>query len=341
MLLRHDLKQRISYMRNILDVLKMAPSWHFWGKPFTRIFPRKANLLLFITNRCDSRCVMCNHWQQPVKYDLSLDIFEDLLRAKSVNKRGILIEGGETVLHPNIEAILELFKRNKIKNLVFLSNGILTKRLTELVKGFHISDVTISIDGTRDAYRRIRGVDAYDNAINSVLALKGRTNLSVCFTISKDNTVDDYLKIKQFCDENRIRLMMNIYSQYEYDFVANNEAEIDSFYDSLRNAYVSQYNRWARKEIKIPCFTMRYLAVIRPNGDVVICQCKPEIVLDNLHQKKFDEIWNDPKTIETQKRFRLCNDCWVASHRPFDIKLFLLMKKIFPGRLASKIIERI
>jgi MoaA/NifB/PqqE/SkfB family radical SAM enzyme len=262
-----------------------------------------------------------------------------LAKSKSVNKKGILLQGGEPLLHPNFEEIMQIFKKENIRNIVILSNGVLTDRLIKIVEKYKVGHITISLDGAKSNYKLVRGIDAYDNVVKSIDMLKGKTKLSVCFTISPWNTYEDYLHVKKLCEERNIRFMTNIYSRMEYTGKPNEESLIDSHFEQDPNPYIRLYNSWKRGKIYIPCLAMRFLAVIRPDADVTLCQCKEDVVLGNLYENSFDEIWNSEKTKSIQRKNRFCNDCWVASHRPFDIKFSLLMKRLLPARLANKILK--
>jgi MoaA/NifB/PqqE/SkfB family radical SAM enzyme len=328
------------YLTKVYSILKLFPSLHIGSKGYHYFFRRKVNISMYITNRCNSRCVICNHWEQPVKYDLSLNAIKNLVNSKVLNKNGILIQGGEPLLHPNVEEILELFRAKKFNNIVLLTNGILTDRLVKLVEKFKIANVTISLDGPMHNYGYLRGVDNYENVISSIDLLKSKTNLAVCFTASRWNTYEDYLQVQEICQKRNIRFMVNIYSRMEYIDRPNEELPIHERYEKgSANPYVTFYNDWVKGKVIIPCLAMRFLAVIRPNGNVSLCQCKNNIVLGNLYENTLDEIWNNENTKSIQKAHRFCNDCWVASHRPFDIKFAMLMKRLFPLGLSTKIFK--
>lgn len=330
-----------NYLKSVLSSVKLLPSLHIGGSWYNFLFPRKANINMYLTNRCNSRCVICNHWEQPTKYDLSLKAIDDVISSRSVNRSGILLQGGEPLLHPEFEKILELLKYKGVDNLVLLTNGTLTEKLIESVEKYKIKNVTISLDGAPQTYRQIRGIDAYDKVLKSIDSLKDKTMLSVCFTAAPWTSYDDYLHVEKISQERKIRFMFNVYSRMEYSGRSNEEAIIDRRFENDENPYVSYYNAWVYKRVNIPCLSMRFLAVIRPDGNVTLCQLRNDVVLGNLYEKSFDTIWNSRRTKEIQRENRLCNDCWVASHRPFDIKFSILLARICPFGLSDKIIKKL
>ncbi len=313
-------------LKLIFHTLRLLPNLHIGSSKYHSVFPRKANVILYMTNRCDSRCKVCNHWQQTPKVDLPLSIIEKLLNSRSINKNGFLIEGGEAIFHPEFDKIMKLFKG---RNFTLLSNGISTAKLASIVKEHKVPSVCISLDGPPQTYARLRGVDKHDDVLKTIALLKNKTDLGVSFTISPWNNFEDFLYVKKICSRNGIRLLPNIFSKMEYMGVKEKEMPIDRRFEQLDSPYVCLYNRWTEGKLDIPCLSMRFLAVIRPNGDVMLCQYK-NIVLGNLHERSFDNIWNDENTKAIQKTHRSCNDCWVSSHRAFDAKISLLIKKLFP-----------
>ena len=269
----------------------------------------KVNLLLLITNRCNSRCTICNHWSNPNKFNLPIEVIEKLLHSRIVNKNAILLEGGEPFMHPDIRKILSLFQGLNYK---ILTNGFMPEFTEELVETYKIPSVGVSLDGTRETYERIRGIDRYLKVIETIERLKDKTDLSVCFTICPQNTFEDYLHVKEVCDKNKVDLLLNIYCESEYSGRLVNKP-IDIRYEKLGNVYVKKYNAWSRGEIRRNCLGMRYNCNIFPNGDVVLCQAKPNIILGNLYKNSLDEIWKN-------KKLPYCNDCWLACNRYLEAK---------------------
>ncbi|MFH2058570.1 MAG: radical SAM protein [Pseudomonadota bacterium] len=325
------------YLKNVLSFIRMFPSLHIGSKHYHSVFPRRASLILYITNRCNSRCIACNHWTQKPKYDLSIKAIEALNKAISWKNNSFLVEGGEAVLHPDFDKIMDVLHNRKIN---LLTNGLLTNRLVKIVEKYKISRVSISLDGGRKTYEKMRGVDGYDNVLETIDILRNKTTLGVSFTITPWNNYDDYLHVKEICEEKNILLQTGIFAAMDYMGAKTKESLIDLRYESLGNPYINTYNKWVNSQNKPPCFAMRFVAVVRSNGDVALCQHK-DIILGNIYERHFDEIWNDEKTMKIQDENRFCNDCWVASHRSFDVKFDLLLKKIFPDYLYKKMINKI
>ena len=309
-----------SYLKGVFSMARIVPS--LWLSKYNP-FPRRGNLLLFITNRCNSRCLICDHWKQKPK-DLSIKIIHDLIHSKTISNKSWLIEGGEVFCHPGIDIILLMLKTHRV-NYTLFSNGIMTDRLIRAVKKYNIKSVNISLDGAKETYKRMRGYDGHDQVLETIDALKDKTCLAVSFTASPFNTYEDYLYVKDICEKKNVRLMFNIYSEAAKTFELNKEGLIDERYEQTSDfPYAIFYNRWVRGEIAVPCYSQLFNVSVFPTGDVFNCVCKLHL-LGNLHRYSIDRIWNTSLTKYFQRSNILCNRCWVSCFRQFDVK-FALMK---------------
>ena len=91
------------------------------GKP---VLP---TLMLYVTDACNSHCKICRMWQIKKHNHLPIESIRKILSSPLVHKSNIGLEGGESILHPNSEDILELLsKRGRFK---LLSNGLMPERL--------------------------------------------------------------------------------------------------------------------------------------------------------------------------------------------------------------------
>ncbi len=301
-------------------MLRIVPS--LWLSDYNP-FPRRGNLLLFITNRCNSHCKICDHWKQkPV--DLKISVIHDLIHSKTISNKSWLIEGGEIFCHPGIDIILLMLKTHKV-NYTLFSNGTMTDRLVEAVLKYKIKSVNISLDGTKETYKLMRGFDGHNRVIETIDLLKDKTCLAVSFTASPWNTYEDYLYVKSVCELKKVRLMFNIYSDAANSFEFGKEKQIDErFIKTSDFPYTLFYNRWVKGEIKVPCYSQLFNVCVFPTGSVFNCVCKM-YRLGDLNKKSIDEIWNDDYTNFVQENNLECNKCWVSCFRQFDVK-FAIMK---------------
>ncbi|NTU98713.1 radical SAM protein [Candidatus Falkowbacteria bacterium] len=144
-----------------------------------------------ITYRCNSRCAMCNIWQEQNPSEMPVEYFRNLAPSlKYVN-----LTGGEPFLHSDITAVVAAVKKAAPKaQIIISSNGLATELIKERMQKVLAIDPTvgvrISIDGLGGVHDKVRGIPGiYENAIATISMLKeiGVKNLGLSFTIMDDN----------------------------------------------------------------------------------------------------------------------------------------------------------
>jgi MoaA/NifB/PqqE/SkfB family radical SAM enzyme len=125
---------------------------------------------LYLTERCNSRCVTCDYWRHGAK-DLSLESVERLLPdLATLRTRAVLVSGGEPLLNPQWRAIAELLKSRGLRLWLTTSGLALAKHAQAVAELFE--SVTVSLDGTcAETYAAIRGLDAFNAVSNGVRAV--------------------------------------------------------------------------------------------------------------------------------------------------------------------------
>jgi len=280
-------------------------------------------ITLYVTNRCNSRCKNCNIWQIQPKIDLKLETIERLLTDKIIGKDTFFIlQGGELVLHPQYEKILELFKKRKFG---VLSNGILPEKIIEMCKKFKVTNLTLSLDGRPETNKKIRGIDNFEDILKIVKTLRKDTNLGITYTICpENNNIKDFSFVKNFCKHYNLTLNVVIYGTPFYfqvekrTFLIDNQI-IKAVEDKYQKKYLMMFNNYFK--YKIPCLSIRKQTTIWADGTVTLCQQK-DIILGNLSKNNLSEIWNSPKAEKLRREYLNCNECWLACHRKFDVYFF-------------------
>jgi MoaA/NifB/PqqE/SkfB family radical SAM enzyme len=116
---------------------------------------------LYLTDRCNSRCVTCDYWRTG-RENLTLASLEKLLPSmEELGTRVAVLSGGEPLLNPQWRAIAATLAARGI-DLWLLTSGLsLVKHARPVAAVFQ--RLTVSLDGTgRATYRAIRGLDAFD-----------------------------------------------------------------------------------------------------------------------------------------------------------------------------------
>jgi MoaA/NifB/PqqE/SkfB family radical SAM enzyme len=124
---------------------------------------------LYLTERCNSRCVSCDYWRHG-RTDMNLDAVTRLLPGLArLRTRVVLLSGGEPLLNPEWPAIAGLLRERGMKVWLLTSGLSLAKHARRAGELFDA--ITVSLDGTdRATYAAIRGLDALDNVCDGIRA---------------------------------------------------------------------------------------------------------------------------------------------------------------------------
>ena len=158
------------------------------------VLERLPLVTLYLSERCNSRCVTCDYWRHGAG-DLGLEdvrrLLPDLARAGT---EVVLISGGEPLLNPQWAQIAALLRAQGLKLWLLTSGLSLAKRAARVAALFDA--VTVSLDGTdRATYQKIRGLDAFDKVCEGVRALaRTSTAVSLRVTVQRAN----YRQLPQF-----------------------------------------------------------------------------------------------------------------------------------------------
>jgi len=288
------------------------------------------------TFRCSMRCKTCKLWKkEPGNLDVS--IIKRILRDKLTKNTHFILEGGEFLLYPDYKEVLKLLSGRKYS---LFTAGYLDKRLIDATLKYKIPEIIISLDGTPKTNKKIKGKDIFSAIEHIIDELKGKTKLSVSYTMSKWNSKDDLLFVKKFCEKKGVLLDINIYNDAKYLGATVKMQKLYNPRDTdLESNYIKFYNLWLDGKLKLPCLSIRVRTGVYPNGDLYLCK-KKDIRIGNLYEKNLKEIWNSKKTKRLQKELLWCNDCWMYCHRKYDLDVINKLSSYFPKSILKKILER-
>lgn len=142
--------------------------------------------ILYITDRCNSRCISCDYWRFGRK-NMELNLAERLAGELSRNgTRYVLLSGGEPLMHPHWDAIASMFKQAGM-TVAMVSSGIMLPKFAEQVAAT-IDELYISLDGaTAESYKAIRGVDSLGLIERGTRALVGHMPITFRTTVQRSN----------------------------------------------------------------------------------------------------------------------------------------------------------
>jgi len=309
-------------METIEETLKYATGL---AKIFDQQTP--AELIFFVTTRCNARCRHCFYWRelnQKIKDELSLEEIEKI--SKSMGRIiWVFISGGEPFLREELVQICQTFyQNNKPKSIIIPTNGILVEKIVKDVEKITQSCpktklvIQISIDEIGDRHDKIRGVPGNFAKIEELVPQLKRLQAKYKNLAIQANIV--------FCKYNQDR-MISVYD-YIYDrfgidnicisLVRGEPKEIGAKNVDLKkywqaHKHLRKTRRFAHytpilsyliakkedmqveaflksfqeKRVIIPCLATRQIAVLHPHGDLSVCELRPE-KYGNVREVSYD-----------------------------------------------------
>jgi MoaA/NifB/PqqE/SkfB family radical SAM enzyme len=124
---------------------------------------------LYLTERCNSRCVTCDYWRHG-RLDMNLAAVRRLLPSLlRLCTQVVLLSGGEPLLNPEWPAIAQALREAGLKVWLLTSGLSLAKHARRAAQVFDA--ITVSLDGTdRHTYQAIRGLDAFEKVCDGIRA---------------------------------------------------------------------------------------------------------------------------------------------------------------------------
>lgn len=291
---------------------------------------------VYITERCNSHCLTCQIWRKKNPIDMPLEMIEGIVDSTDRKRAFIVLQGGEPIMHPNIEGILGLLREKGCKYQLF-SNGIMVDKLVYLVNKYDVPNVALSCDGMREAYKKVRGVDNYKGIVRLLSELYGIAELELSYIISPWNTREDLLGVAKLARQYGASLNIDVYDEIEYFGTVEPRAreiyKADDMATFPKNKCLRLYNDWLKGDVRLPCFSVRISCFITTDGMVYSCGRKL-MPLGDLSKQSLMEIWNSPKTVEIQEKLEnTCNDCFSTCYRNVDVAF----ASVFPKFILERI----
>ncbi len=287
---------------------------------------------LIVTYRCNARCYMCNTWQHPSKREE--EYTPDLVDKLPGGLGFINITGGEPFLRKDIEEIVAKALK-KAKRLVISSNGYFTDRVVRLFKRFgNRVGIRISIEGLPAANDELRGIkNGFDHGLRTLTALHGMgiTDIGFGMTVS-DRNADDMIELYRLANAMGLEFATatthNSFYFHTRDNRYEDQEKVAATFENIalellktnkpKNWFRAYFNmglaRKARGQKRaLPCEVGTDMFFVDPFGDILPCNGSDQpMVMGNLHEQSFEEIWHSDKAKKVREMVKNCNkQCWM------------------------------
>lgn len=291
----------------------------------TKVSLNSLNLPLYvyikITDACNFKCVFCsrNNIKNEMITTSNFKFIIDTLNNLSI--KDIYITGGEPLLHPNFDFLINYALEKKF-NISVLTNGYFINEHIEILK--NVACVSVSLHGKKETHNQLVSMDSYDRVVQNILLIKKNTNVSINYTaFDKNLNKNDILSVYHLCTENNIPMYISKYNDIGCGKNNGCKIELNNFASMIDSLMALKLN------IKInnclpPCVIDKkysYLSHGCGAGNLFCCIdqflnlkicSSSNNCLGNLRKTKFSKIWN----CRLLKKFRnlewlspLCTSC--------------------------------
>lgn len=299
-------------------------------------------LTLWVTNKCNQRCKMCDFWKtDPATFsqELSTEEWYSVIdSAVKMHTRIIVITGGEPFLRSDIFQILGQI-REKGMACHLCTNGTLLNRSTiEKLKHSAPTSMTISLDSDQaQIYNELRGVDCFNTVVEGIRLLKKsipNVKIGINHLICKRNFRDmermilfakslgvDQIKFEPIHTNLQHRHkpletfedllfskndLPELQAVIRRAFRAASRAKLhtisSTFAKGISHLYDGERPKWL-------CYAGYISCAIDPFG--MVSPCRDINGLENIRNKPLEEIWSSPSFQQLRQRVDNCTStCW-------------------------------
>ena len=287
---------------------------------------------LIVTYRCNARCYMCNTWKNPSRKHE--EFVPDLLNKIPHGLNFTNITGGEPFLRDDLDEIIQI-AINRTKRLVISTNGYFTKKIVRLAENYgNRIGFRISIEGLPAANDELRGIkDGFDHALRSLVTLydMGIKDIGFGITVS-DRNAKDMIELWRLSKAMRIEFATatthNSYYFHKHDNRYEDPEMVAREFEKIavellktnkpKNWFRAYFNMGLANKVRggkrpIPCEVGTDVFFLDPFGNIMPCNGSDEpMIMGNLKNQTFDEIWNSQKADEIRNQVRNCpKQCWM------------------------------
>lgn len=276
-----------------------------------------------ITNKCNLRCLHCiNSSSYDDKKEMSFEKIKEIIDYMQFHGVGCLdISGGEPLLHPDLEKILDYGVQKGI-NLSLATNGLLlTQEYVELFIKHEVS-IRISYDGYDElSCSKIRGKGVFEHVLTNIKkAISKGLEPTLVSVLHSENVceAEKYVESVSGLGVKKLRLMpfapigrgersgMHMVSPTQWKYILNNFQSWGARHGVL--VVVDSPLMAITHDLVCPCVVGKLYLVIKTNGDAIPCSLL-NYPIGNIYQNTIDEIWNSSVMQEINDLSKLNEEC--------------------------------
>jgi MoaA/NifB/PqqE/SkfB family radical SAM enzyme len=296
-----------------------------------RLVPYPFIMNWVVTRRCNSRCQMCNIWQDKQSVSLTFEQAENIFSKNDFSfVRSLTFTGGEPTLRKDLLNLFQLTidSMENLYHLQLATHGLHTSKVITIVKGVFdylnkrkrndvALDIQISLDGIGDVHNTIRGIPTFfDKVQDTIRELKILQNQNPNLNIKISSVLMPYnlpyvAELKDYAEENNLPIHFSpvVFSNQYYEntqFISKlaltTEEDLNSaikFFNTLGKEDQTSLRFYYQDVGRIlaglgrgrRCMMGFYGFTLEYDGNVFPCVNCEEKSFGNLLNDNFENIW--------------------------------------------------
>jgi|GEM_PF-3260564 len=301
-------------------------------------------LMLNITERCNSRCIMCGVWKKKNPIEMDIEKIEKFFRENREDLREVEtvgLVGGEPFLSKNHLGFIKLILKYcpNIKTIGQPTNGLLpgiylkkAEKALKIISRGVLYGISVSIDGNGDSHDAIRGIRGGFNRSEKFIAMAGRAfarhdnfYLTLTTTVSKKN-INGIKAINDLANKYKIRNSFRPAMEVESEYIDNTATKGWQLEGGDKKVLAKEFHRLFLENNNIyydfmegllngkkrtfPCPFQDEGFIINPDGKIFICLFSGKGYLGTIHEtvKKIFNSKSYSKVRDNLKKY-VCVQC--------------------------------
>lgn len=158
-----------------------------------------------VTYACDLRCIHCrtNTGEIPLHIRRAMLSIDELKQVMiDLDRMGtfeITLTGGEPTMRKGFWSLIDVVKSLQHSSVTLITNAAnLRKDQMDRIVDSGISSIRVSMDGTREAFERVRLVDAFDQVVENSIYLRDRVDSFKVLTTAMKTNLDNVLVLTEY-----------------------------------------------------------------------------------------------------------------------------------------------
>lgn len=278
-----------------------------------------------ITLRCNLRCSFCPFWRRAQdREELSgEEIKSAISQAAELGAVIYNVWGGEPLLRSDIKECLAHAKKEGLATYI-ITNGILKEKIGEIAP--YLDYLSVSIDGGRETYEKLRGGDFFERAVKGIEVSKKHGIKTAINCVVCEKNLDEVEKLVALAESLNVGISFEPVHEYKdipketWDEVGIRSREkyekaiegLITLKEESRRIINSFTYLKMIKNLKpnFKCSVHKIMLHLDAYGSVTTCFNS----LGRIEGKSLKELWFSEKAQEAREKMKSCTSCLFSGY---------------------------